>query len=228
MVATWLHGVERREAILVGQRDRSAHGCELHGQLNATTKGSDVERSVAALRLRSVKVGRVLSQHLDEAREGEFSGRGLCRPVERSLLGDRLPLLMRDHGALGKEVKHGLPLAVLQGGVGAMFKQHWEHLGSVRRLLGASVQRRVPVEVEQIAPVRLRVPLHQLAALDEERKHGGLATGGARRVQRSEPTHSLMQHRVCAVGHQAAHDIQVPERACPVQRRLGVWIEHVH
>ena len=95
------------------------------------------------------------------------------------------------------------------------------------RLPDASVERRVSRVVEDVAARRRAVPAHQLAALDEERHHCGLPARSARSVQRGEALHPLVQQRVGAVLCQAAHDVDVAEGASPVQRRLGVRVEHV-
>ena len=96
------------------------------------------------------------------------------------------------------------------------------------RELCRRVQRRVLVRVEQVALLGLVVPPHHLTSLDEQREHSGVPARAAGRVQRREPLHLLVEHRVRAVLHEGAHCRHVTKRACPVKGRLAVRVEHVH
>ena len=46
-------------------------------------------------------------------------------------------------------------------------------------------------------------------------------------MERRHALHALVQHRARARLHEAAHGVEVAERARPVQRRLAVGVEHV-
>lgn len=60
-------------------------------------------------------------------------------------------------------------------------------------------------DVEQIAPLRLPVPSHSLATLDQERENGWLAARTACRMERREALHALVQHRVRTIMHERAY-----------------------